>query len=281
MKELIKQLIIKIPGGWNCKTLLDAFHAPLPVIWSSHRKILKYKGKYKGKRCFVIGNGPSLTAEDLNKIKGEYSFAANRIYNIFSQTGWRPTFYCVQDENVLLEMNKQDVINTTHASMATFIRLHGYAKIRDICNEFKQLIFVPIWLYTLKNSYRAPFSKRAEKYVFDGTTVTYMSLQLAAYMGFSEIYLLGVDNNMPFRWTRDGKIIENDLKLASHFYDGAENNTGEQAWLRRASYYDFVTGSYQTAENYSRKDGTFRIYNATRGGILEAFERVDLDEVMK
>ena len=37
---------------------------------------------------------------------------------------------------------------------------------------------------------------------------------------------------------------------------------------------------YEYAEKYSREHG-FRIFNATRGGFLEKFERVNLDDVLK
>ena len=59
-----------------------------------------YKDIYTGQRCFLIGNGPSLRAEDLTRLHeaGEITFAFNRVYNIFEQTPWRPTFYISQDE---------------------------------------------------------------------------------------------------------------------------------------------------------------------------------------
>lgn len=31
------------------------------------KRLTAYKGKYAGKRCFLIGNGPSLRAENLKK----------------------------------------------------------------------------------------------------------------------------------------------------------------------------------------------------------------------
>ncbi len=37
--------------------------------------------------------------------------------------------------------------------------------------------------------------------------------------------------------------------------------------------------AYEYAEKYSREHG-FRIYNATRGGYLEVFERVNLNDVL-
>lgn len=58
------------------------------------------KDAYKGKRCFVIGTGPSLTKEDLELLKGEVTFASNRIFKIFNETDWRPTFYGIFDETV-------------------------------------------------------------------------------------------------------------------------------------------------------------------------------------
>lgn len=52
------------------------------------------KDKYKGKRCFVVCNGPSLRTEDLTKIHnaGDISIAMNMIGRICKDTPWRPTF---------------------------------------------------------------------------------------------------------------------------------------------------------------------------------------------
>ena len=42
-----------------------------------------------------------------------------------------------------------------------------------------------------------------------------------------------------------------------------------------------ITRAYEAAESYGKESGKFKIYNATRGGALEVFERVDLDKVVK
>lgn len=276
----LKQFVKKIPGAVQTRMLMDAFHAPLSVIVTNHSKILKYKDRYKAKRCFIIGNGPSLTARDLDKIKGEYSFAANRIYHIFSETDWRPSFYCIQDENMFQEMDIQDLVRTADSAEASFIRMRCYMKMTDRCRMVKNRILVPVWDYPMKD-YKAPFTRHADKYIFDGCTVTYMSMQLAAYMGFSNIYLLGVDHNFPYRRMRNGEIAVNNIQLVSHFYDRMINCTDNEAGRVQANDHVFVTNSYQSAENYSRWDGSFRIWNATRGGILEVFDRASLDEIVK
>ena len=55
---------------------------------SSEAYLKSVKGKYKGQRCFVLGNGPSLSPDDLNMLKDEITFASNRIYKIFDKQVW-------------------------------------------------------------------------------------------------------------------------------------------------------------------------------------------------
>lgn len=42
------------------------------------KKNLELKNMYVGKRCFVLGNGPSLDTEDLTQLKAEYVFTVNQ-----------------------------------------------------------------------------------------------------------------------------------------------------------------------------------------------------------
>ena len=48
----------------------------------------KYKNVHKGKRVFLIGNGPSLAKTNLDLIKDEYSIAMCRISLIYPKTTW-------------------------------------------------------------------------------------------------------------------------------------------------------------------------------------------------
>jgi hypothetical protein len=120
------------------------------------------------------------------------------------------------------------------------------------------------------------FSLDCEKIIYDIATVTYYSLQLAAYMGFEEIYLLGMDNRYAFSMQRDGTIVRNE-GVCDYF--GEESLGQEQPMPKWAPATWEMDVAYAYAEKYSREHG-FRIYNATRGGYLEAFERVDLDDIL-
>lgn len=277
----LKRILRKIPGLIQLRYLYEAYNAPLGIVVKSHKRMKRFKKMYQGKRCFVVGNGPSLNEQDLDLIKDEYSFGVNSIYKIFNRTVWRPTFYCVQDYAVFEGLPKkelQDISNLTHA---TFIRMATYGRYTKKCELIKRLVLTPIWTTVKdKETGGAPFSEKSDFVIYDASTVTYMALQLAAYMGFEEIFLIGVDNNMPYHTEKDGSITVNDLSIACHFYDKPEDNIGKDAYIHRAPDYEMVNDSYLSAENYSRRKGSFRIYNATRGGKLEAFERVDLDSVV-
>lgn len=279
IKECVKTYIKKIPGVTVVRGFQIAFGAPLTVLIDSHRKIKRFENVYHGKRCFIIGNGPSLTSEDLDLIKNEVCFAANTIYKIFPYTKWRPTFYCIQDEKVLVDIAKDNLKEKTQECIATFVRMHSNRIVRKEGIELNNAIFVPIW-GKLTSRYSAPFSARADKFVYDGSMVTYFALQLAAYMGFEKIYLLGMDHNFPYRINRNGEIEINDTTVVLHFWENNDMSINVETNKVDANYHELAENSYREAEAFSKKSGCFRIFNATRGGKLEVFERVNLEDVM-
>ena len=102
-------------------------------------------------------------------------------------------------------------------------------------------------------------------------TVTVSCLQIAIYMGFSEIYLIGVDHNFAKMFDKDGNVIV-DPTIQNHFAADYDKGIVDQGF-----HVDDATEAYMDVERLSRDKGTFRVFNATRGGKLEVYERVDLD----
>lgn len=237
---------------------------------SKHSKdiLQSVKGKYEGQRCFVLGNGPSLITEDLDKLKGEITFASNRIYKIFDETEWRPTYFVMFDEGVGLSKGVAE--NISKIDCIKFVREQGYFAYKDIAGE---VCFIHS-RYSRKYLDNPQFSEDLAHYIYSISTVTYTAIQIARWMGFNEIYLLGMDNKYAYSRLRDGTIVRNE-GVASYFSDHGQAlpnpSTAAATWEM-----DVV---YEYAEKYSRGHG-FRIYNATRGGFLEKFERVNLDEVL-
>ncbi|SDB09823.1 6-hydroxymethylpterin diphosphokinase MptE-like protein [Butyrivibrio sp. INlla16] len=229
--------------------------------------IKRFKNIHDGERCFIIGNGPSLTPEDLQKIKNEYSFAANKIYNIYSKTSWRPTYYVCMDSMSIVEEIGDEIDKVSADYM--FINWQQRGNIpRDekiiLCNANPRYV-VNFW-----DDKKVTFSEDCSCFIDNARTVTYTSIQLAVYMGFKEIYLLGVDANYPFY--RDGKGRKHTTGVTkSHFENGG---------YKRIDYLVKETNDtgYKVAREYCEKNG-IKIFNATRGGKLEIFTRVDFDEI--
>ncbi len=268
--------LIRVPFLWN---LLYKNQMPRRQRIENLELLKRYKDAYAGKRCFVIGNGPSLTSSDLDMIKDEICFGANKIFKIYHETQWRPTFVCIQDWKILDEMSQQELEYVAERADCIFMPACQYYNNIERGIESEKTIYIPrIIPDKKKRHYR--FKKNVEKGFMDGSTVTYMSMQIAAYMGFKEIYLLGVDHNAPYRKDNKGHLIVNDLSVRAHFYQQVEDNYNPS--IRPAApWKDAMDRAYKCAELYSRKTKEFFIYNATRGGCLEEFKRVDLDTVMR
>lgn len=226
-------------------------------------ELSKFQNKYAGERCFVIGTGPSLTADDLNMLKDEYTFASNSIFRYLDKTDWKPNFYSVCDKTYYLA-NKEN-IDSVEVKNQKFFPL-DFALNFGFHKDFRYYLRTPY-------SVRHPRFRDDPMHAFqEGSTITYHLLQLAVMMGFSEIYLLGIDFNYSLSVDNKGNIIRNDAVKDYAFNDKAANYTMPNL---EASYY-----SYCSAEEYCKEHNYKpRIYNATRGGKLEVFKRVDFDSL--
>jgi hypothetical protein len=225
----------------------------------THKELAVYKDMHKGKRCFVIGNGPSLCAEDLDKLKcsGEITFASNNIFYIYNQTQWRPSYYVATD----IDDRMKDYIKS-NGDDSFFITAYSY------CNDFKfDNVNHISMINKINEDFDISFSDDITVGVVSGKTVTYAMLQIACYMGFSEIYLLGVD----FTWGENG----NDTHFCKG-YDGKDNYFRTQA----VKYEEEIYNAYICARNFAEKNN-IKIYNATRGGKLEVFPRIDFDSLFE
>ena len=229
------------------------------------RNLASLKGKYAGQRCFIIGNGPSLRAADLDKLKNEYTFAFNRIYYIFDQTDWRPTFYCTQDNKIATSSAADIMANIKTPYLFAPINLKWYEGAELESDYFFRARFA--------GEEVPEFSEDIADFIGAGNTVAYTAIQLAAYMGFTEIYLLGVDHSFQTYQDKDGNIITDPN--AKDYFSDKYNQDKDQLFIPKL---DVSTLSYMAARTYAEQH-PLTIYNATRGGKLEVFPRVDFDEL--
>lgn len=239
--------------------------------WFFYKKIYKNR-KYRtlfstlkdskhGKRCFIIGNGPSLRSEDLDKLKDEDCFAANGIFYIFQNTAWRPTYYLVMDRYF-------DAMPETIRDLESDIVFLGdyYWRFNKVLRDDAVCLHESIPF----NQKHYPVSNDISRKVVVAHTVSFAAMQIAAYLGYKEIYLLGFDHNYGIEIDDNGKLTSTSESV-SHFYtdDHPKEIVANVIGMTRA---------YKSFKEYANRHGIV-VKNVTRGGKLEVFPRVDFDSI--
>lgn len=217
----------------------------------------KFKDIHKGRRCFLIGNGPSLRMEDLEVLRSnnEISFGVNRVYLGYTETKWRPTYYCVSDRNIMLH-SYDEIEALSGTKFFRHISLSGHQFHGSEIYEYDSLV---CGADDIRLSYEI------EKGIYQGHSVIYDALQIAVYMGFSEIYLLGVDLSDGINYQSDG----------AHFYKSPNSKEslggGDIKRTRRC---------FGEAQKLLEKRGV-KLSNATRGAVWTNVSLVDFDQLFK
>lgn len=220
-----------------------------------------YKSRYVGKRCFIVCTGPSLTIADLSLIKNEFTFGMNSICKLYDETDFRPTFYGIQDQFVYRTI--ESVIQEHYSGADNVFvsdRVARYNTVDPMWNQFPLSVAYSAYDCWFRNRYWARFSEDIHREVYNGFSITFSLIEIAVYMGFEEIYLLGADNS--FSKDKRNHVVEYGLVDSQIDTAQARNLAG-----------------YRAAADYI-KDKPIHIYNVTRGGDLEIFPRRRLEDVL-
>lgn len=238
---------------------------------------LNLKNKHYGERCFILGNGPSLTVDDLELLKNEVTFASNRIFKVFPQTDWRPTYYLCTD--YLMYGIDHEEINDIDAQLrfVPIERALAAGKVYDEITYYNRLVnCTSIVDGNVSVSEEFQFSDNIIDCVYGGQTVLYDAFQLAVYMGFKSIYLIGVDNSYKKELKKDGTIIDTGIK-ANHFCDAYDEGLQDKIAVVARLYLTEII--FRTVKEECEKRGV-DVINATRGGNLNVFKRMELEEIL-
>lgn len=226
----------------------------------------KFQNVHQDKRCFILGNGPSLNTADLEKLRDnkDMAFASNNFHLIFDKTEFRPSYYFIAD--MLAFEGVERILENPDITVFADIGFRGKRNIKlDNIYFFEQ----SSWAFYDYYPYHPMFSDDVAL-SFAAGSITYNILQTAVNMGFTEIYFIGMDFNFPIEVLHDGTLIVNG-EADHHFYKNES--------LKIPCYTkELVISAFTHSRNYCEARG-IKIYNTTRGGNLEVFERVDFDSL--
>jgi hypothetical protein len=237
-----------------------AFH---PLRRSSIAGLKTLKDTHRGERCFVIGNGPSLRQTDLTRLRGETTFGVNRIYLAFPEMGF-PTSYYVCMNDLVIEQCASDI---QALPMPKFIAwrsrrwLTGSRSVEKPADN----------LYYLHTSYTGPRFGGADitGRLWEGATVTNITLQVAFYLGFKQVILIGVDHNYTTQGKPNSTVVSQGAD-PNHF----NPNYFGKDFRWQLPDLDTSERGYAMARQAYEAAGR-QVLDATVGGKLQIFPKVD------
>jgi hypothetical protein len=233
------------------------------------RRWTEMRGRFAGQRAFLVGNGPSLNITPLYLLDGEYTLCFNRFYLLQERLNWFPYFYMCVDPEVLDDVSLEIDEYLPSVKMGFFSAMHAGV----LAGHSNVLLMHPLG--------KVPkFSRRLPLFA-SGGTVAYAGLQALFFLGFSEVYLVGVDQNYVIHTST---VATEGIKVRS-LEDDDPNHFDPRYFGRGRRYHQPVQATrtsmmqaFQRAKEVAMERGVL-VRNAGIGGALEVFDRVPFDSL--
>lgn len=230
--------------------------------WSKrHRPRLEaFHNRHAGEDCFIIGNGPSLNKMELHRLN-EYSlFGMNKIQLIFERQPLDLSYHVCVNPLVI----EQSLDDFRRLDCPSFLAFQNCPRQVQESNDF-QFLYSAGAPVCFRESILEPLN--------EGWTVTFVALQVAYYMGFRRVFLVGVDHNFVAKGKpNEVQVMEGDD--ASHF---DTKYFGGQKW--QLPDLEGSELAYRMARFFYERDGR-QILDATVDGKLEVFPKIPLEEAL-
>jgi hypothetical protein len=234
------------------------------------------QGRHQGqRRCFVIGNGPSLKEMDLRPLGAETTIAMNSFYKHQDAAAVDLKYLCIGDESFMIDEPRSIAWHRTldqHHPKAVLLvheKAQPLSQRHQLHGTQEVFYFRPTLPVHQARHVNLDLSRRLN---VGSTSGTLLGIPLALYLGFREIVLLGFDAN----WLEG-------LDRSYHFYDTHEYfpEFDSVATDGRGHDYEFELRSvlrefesHRLLRDAAASRGV-SIVNATRGGLLDVYPRVD------
>jgi hypothetical protein len=230
------------------------------------RRIKALRARYAGRRCFVMGNGPSLLKCDMNRLAADVTIVSNAHYLVWDKLTYTPSFLTVEDR--LVAEDRADELT----------QLRGVTKVFPF--DLRPVLGKADESKLYLNFYRAhrpfpKFSHDVARRAYWGGTVSFLNLQLAAYLGCNPIILIGFDHSyvVPKEDIRDN-VIHSQAEDVNHIHP----NYFGPGFRWHDPHVPRMELAYVHARQELERVGV-RVINATVEGHLEVFERASFESM--
>jgi hypothetical protein len=238
--------------------------------FSKYKKIAKRNKRFdnihNGKRCFIIGTGPSLKKINPECLKGEVIFGVNFLYKGDFLNTLKPDYYCLYDQifHTTHLVETKEIIELFPETLV-FMRTKAYDVINRAINMKKDNIFFQHCnLFQHENCIQTDLTKS----VTAPFNVLLGCIQTAIYMGFKEIYLLGSDFN------------SFAIPRVLHYYDKDKIPERNMTLGFELKFYSMVAYHHYALRKYADSKG-IKIINLTEESLLDAYPKEKLEDVLR
>lgn len=252
----------------------------------------RFRNIHEGGRCFIIGTGPSLNTQDLLPLKNEIVFSLSRFYHHPLYEAIKPKYQIFSGLTL-----HAHVVEKPGLSYDFYKEAEDKVVSNEIFVHYGDMKFIKEYAlfinHKLNYFYASDKIQNLQKKGIDLTKSIYgysvvseLAIQIAIYMGFKNIYLLGLDHT----WLKE---VLNDRSYEHQFFSKNEGILGQNAnseFVAKVqsnltltfliSWYNEFYQGYTQLNQYCKKNGII-IMNATNGGLLDIFQRVHLKDILK
>jgi len=228
---------------------------------SLYKQLETFRNIHSGEDCFIIGNGPSLNKMDLTLLNDYHTFGLNKIYLIFKRQPLKLSYH-VAVNSLVIEQSK-DYFNTSDCPTFLAQEAKWKNKIRS-----KNTFAICDLLY------EDLFYKDITKGITPGYTVTYVAMQIAYFMGFKRVFLVGVDHN----FAQTGQANEKQR------LNGDDQNHFDPNYFKGQDWHlaDLEKSEiFYSIAKYIYEKNDRSIYDATIDGKLDIFQKINYEEALK
>lgn len=227
----------------------------------TNRRLLRFRNCHKGGRAILVCNGPSLNRTNFSLIRNEICIGLNKIFLGFSKYKFYPKYYVAINKRVI----KQSKEEIERLNCINFISDMGSGT-----NPIEETALT----YLIQSRPEQIFHTDLSKGFFEGYTVTFAALQIAYYMGFSKIIIVGMDHHYSYKGAPN----------ESHKMIGADPNHFDQRYFSENTWdnpdLDNSEKYYRIARSAFEKEKR-QIIDCTIGGHCNVFSKTTLEEALR
>lgn len=217
--------------------------------------------RHHGETAVLVANGPSLNRMDLSPLRRATVIGMNKIFLGFKRFRFYPRYYVAVNAKVIEQSAEQ------------IKALNCVKFLSKRCGDLVPENALTYHIDTQKPPAR--FCHDITGGLREGGTVTYAALQIAYFMGFKTVVIIGMDHRFEYSGApHEARVL-----------DGPDPNHFSPEYFGYGQTWDnpdlaLSEESYRVARTEFEKDGR-RIIDATLDGACNIFEKADFTTLFK